>query len=168
MLKLKLQCFGHVMWSWLTGKDPDAGKDWGGEEKDEMVGWHHQLVGHEFEQTPGESKGWGSLVRCSPRSHKESDMIKGLENKIYQPSVFLSLWLFCLYSLPISSCWTVDNFSLFIRITHTFRKFNLCNICHKTFCRSWLLLTLPFHSKTFLFIYPVLLIFFKVYGFYIA
>ena len=39
--------------NWLTGKDPDAGKDWGWEEKgtteDEMVGWHHQLNGHEFE-----------------------------------------------------------------------------------------------------------------------
>ena len=43
--------------SWLTGKDSDAGKDWGQEEKgateDEMVGWHHWLSGHEFEQTPG-------------------------------------------------------------------------------------------------------------------
>ena len=104
--------------SWLTGKDPDAGKDWGGEEKDEMVGWHRQLDGHEFEQTPGESEGWGSLVCCSPQSHKESDMIKGLNNKIYQLSVFLSLWLFCLYALPISSYWTVDDFSLCIRITH--------------------------------------------------
>jgi len=84
----------------------------------EMVRWHRQLDGHEFEQTPGESEGWGSLVCCSPRSHKESDMIKGLNNKIYQLSVFLSLWLFCLYTLPISSYWTVDDFSLFLRITH--------------------------------------------------
>ena len=47
--------------SWLTGKDPDAGKDWGQDEKwvtdDEMVGWHHRLNGHEFEQTPGDSEG---------------------------------------------------------------------------------------------------------------
>ena len=64
-----------VLWppdakSWLTGKDPDAGKDWRQEEKgmteDEMVGWHHQLNGHEFEQTPGDSVGRGSLVCCSP------------------------------------------------------------------------------------------------------
>ena len=51
MLKLKLQYFGHLM-HWLTGKDPDAGKDWGQEEKgmteDEMVGWHHRLHGPEF------------------------------------------------------------------------------------------------------------------------
>ena len=54
MLKLKLQYFGHLMQkSWLIWKDPDAGRDWGQEEKgtteDEIVGWHHQLDGHEFE-----------------------------------------------------------------------------------------------------------------------
>ena len=47
--------------SQLIGKDPDAGKDWRQEEKgmrkDEMVGWHHQLNGHEFEQTPGDGEG---------------------------------------------------------------------------------------------------------------
>ena len=51
--------------NWLTGKDPDAGKDWGQEEKgtteEEMVRWHHQLTGHEFEQTLGDSGGQGSL-----------------------------------------------------------------------------------------------------------
>jgi len=52
MLKLKLQYFGHLMGRVLTGKDPDAGRDWGQEEKgtteDEMAGWHHRLHGHEF------------------------------------------------------------------------------------------------------------------------
>ena len=60
------------MKSQLIGKDPDAGNDWGQEEKgtieEEMVGWHHQLNGHEFEQTPRDSEGQGSLVRCSPWS----------------------------------------------------------------------------------------------------
>ena len=41
--------------------------------QDEMVGWHHQLDGHEFEQTPGDSEGQGSLVCCSPWGHKELD-----------------------------------------------------------------------------------------------
>ena len=49
--------------SWLIGKDPAAGKDWGQEEKEateaETVGWHHQLSGHESEQTPGDSEGQG-------------------------------------------------------------------------------------------------------------
>ena len=51
-------------------KDRDAGKDLRQEEKrateDEMVGWHHQLNGHEFEQTPGDSEGQGTLACCSP------------------------------------------------------------------------------------------------------
>ena len=54
--------------SWLIGKDPDAGKDWGQEEKgmteDEMVGWHHQLDGHGFGWTPGVGDGQGGLVCC--------------------------------------------------------------------------------------------------------
>ena len=52
--------------SWLTGKDPDAGRDWGQEKKgmteDEMAGWHHWLNGHEFEWTPGVGDGQGGLV----------------------------------------------------------------------------------------------------------
>ena len=64
-----------VLWppnakNWFIGKDSDAGKDWRQEEKevteDEMVGWHHQLDGREFEQAPGVGDGQGSLVCCSP------------------------------------------------------------------------------------------------------
>ena len=68
--------------NWLIGKDPDAGKDWRQEEKgtieDEMVGWHHQLDGHEFEQAPGVGDRQGSLVCCSPWGRKESDMTEQL------------------------------------------------------------------------------------------
>ena len=60
------------------GKDPDAGKDGGQEEKgmreDEMVGWHHQLNEHESEQTSGASERHGSLMCCSSWGHKESNM----------------------------------------------------------------------------------------------
>ena len=70
--------------SWLTEKDPDSGKDWRWEEKgtteDKMVEWHHWLNGHEFEQTPGDSEGQGSLVCCSPWGYKESDMTEWLNN----------------------------------------------------------------------------------------
>ena len=71
-----------VLWpphtkSWLIGKDPDAGMDWGEEEKgtteDEMVGWHHQLNGHGFGWTPGVGDGLGSLVCCGLWGQKESD-----------------------------------------------------------------------------------------------
>ena len=63
--------------NWFIGKDPDAGKDWRQEEKgvteDEMAGWHHLPSGHEFEQTPGDDEGQGSLPCCSPRGCKDSD-----------------------------------------------------------------------------------------------
>ena len=97
MLKLKLQYFGYMMWrpdslerlmlklklqyfapdakSWLIGKDPDAGKDWRQEKKgtteDEVVGWHHQLNGHEFEQTleiVKDREAWCSAVHKVPKS----------------------------------------------------------------------------------------------------
>ena len=60
--------------SWLIWKHPDAGKDWGQEEKgtteDEMVGWHHQLDGHGFGWTPGVGDGQGDLVCCSSWGHR--------------------------------------------------------------------------------------------------
>ena len=54
-----------------------------------MVGWHHRLSGHEFEQTPGDSEGQGSLVCCSPWGHKESDMTQRQQQLHPQDLVFL-------------------------------------------------------------------------------
>ena len=63
--------------SWLTGKDLDTEKDWGQEEKgmteDEMVGWHRQINGHEFQQTPGDREGQESLVCFTVHGVAESD-----------------------------------------------------------------------------------------------
>ena len=72
MLQLNLQNFGHLMRRTDSlEKTLDAGKDWRQEEKgtteDEMVGWHHQLNGHELEQAPGVGDGQGGLACCSPR-----------------------------------------------------------------------------------------------------
>ena len=69
----------------LIGKDPDAGKDWRQEDKwvateDEIIGWHHQLDGHEFEQVLGESEGQGSIECCSPWGHKALDTTWQLNN----------------------------------------------------------------------------------------
>ena len=68
--------------SWLIEKDPDAGRDWGQEEKgtteDEMVGWHHQLDGHEFGWTPGDGDGQGGLACCDSWDGKELDMTEQL------------------------------------------------------------------------------------------
>ena len=70
--------------SQLIGKDPNAGKDWRWEEKgmteNEMVGWHHWLNGHEFEQAPWDGDGQGSLVCSSPWGCKELDMTEQLNN----------------------------------------------------------------------------------------
>ena len=75
-------CWGWSSNTWspdaksrLIGKDPDAGKDWRQEKKgtaeDEMIGWHHWLNGHEFEQALGDGEGQGSLVCCSSWGCKE-------------------------------------------------------------------------------------------------
>ena len=78
MLKLKLQYFGYLMRRTDSlEKDPDAGKDWMQEGKgmteEEMVGWHHQLNAHVFEQALGVGDGQGSLACCSPWGCKEPD-----------------------------------------------------------------------------------------------
>ena len=67
--------------NWLTGKDLDPGKDWRqekGSTEDEMVGWHHQLNGHEFKQASGVGIGLGRQACCSPWGRKESDMTQWL------------------------------------------------------------------------------------------
>ena len=68
--------------SWLIWKDPDAGRDWGQEEKgtteDEMVGWYHWLNGHEFEWTLGVGDGQGDLACFSPWGRKELDTTEQL------------------------------------------------------------------------------------------
>ena len=78
-----------VLWpshtkSWLIGKDSDAGRDWGQEEKgtteDEMAGRHHRLNGREFEWTPGDGDGQGGLACCDSWGRKESDMTEWLNS----------------------------------------------------------------------------------------
>ena len=70
----------------LIGKDPDAGRDWGQEEKgtteDEMAGWHHWLDGRESEWIPGVGDGQGGLVCCNSWRHKESDTTEWTELNI--------------------------------------------------------------------------------------
>ena len=77
MWQLKLLYFGHLMQrassfkkTLMLGK---TGQEKGASE-DEMVGWHHRLNGHEFEQAPGDGEGQGSLVHCSPWDFEESDV----------------------------------------------------------------------------------------------
>ena len=78
--------------NWFSGKVLDAGKGWRQEEKgtteDEMIGWHPWLNGHEFEQTPGDGEGQGSLACYSPWGHKESDTTEWLNWTEYYISVY--------------------------------------------------------------------------------
>ena len=84
MLMLKLQYFVHLMWRTdsFEKKDPDAGKDWGQEEKgtteDEMVEWHHWHNGHGFGWTLGVGDGQGGLACCGSWGRRESDTAERL------------------------------------------------------------------------------------------
>ena len=85
--RIDVEAETQILWPpeakrWLIWKDPDAGKDWRwkkkGKTEDKMVGWHHQLNGHEFESTLGVGDGQGGLACCSPWGHKESDTTERL------------------------------------------------------------------------------------------
>ena len=87
--KTEAEAEAPILWpsgvnSKLIGKDSDAGKDWGQEEKgateNEMVGWYHQFNGQVFEQTPGDIEGQESLECCSPWGHAESDTTEQLSD----------------------------------------------------------------------------------------
>ena len=83
MLRLKLQYFGHLMQSIdLLEKNPDAGRDWGQEEKgmteDEIAGWYHWLDAHEFGWSLGVGDGQGDLACCDAWGHKELDTTEWL------------------------------------------------------------------------------------------
>ena len=103
MLKLKLQSFGHLMRR-TDIEDPDAGKDWRQEKKgtteDEMVGWHHQINGHEFEQAPVVGDGQGSLACCSPWGRKESDMTEQLNWNEWNSPSFGASWVVLMVNNP--------------------------------------------------------------------
>jgi len=100
-----------VLWppdakSWLIGKDPYAGKDWGREEKrtteDEMVGWHHWLDGHGFGWTSEVGDGQGGLVCCGSWGRKESDMTEWLNwtdiGKESKKTAYMYNWFTLLYA----------------------------------------------------------------------
>ena len=82
--------------SWLIGKDSDAGRDWGQEEKgtteDEMAGWHHWLDGRESEWTPGVGEGQGGLAFCDSWSRKELDMTEWLNLTELKVQYCLKTW----------------------------------------------------------------------------
>ena len=143
---------------WLIEKHSDSGKDWRQKKEtieDEMVGWHHQLDGHEFEQGPGVGDGQGSLACCSPWGGKEWDMTEWLNwTELHNIIVFnlhsssikkLILFLFYRWrkwtvevGLPVLSVYATSEHSL------NFRFFSYCRMIPSA-CRQ-LKLTLATHS----------------------
>ena len=107
----------------LIRKDPDAWKDRRWEEKgtteDKIVGWHHRLNGHEFEQALRDGDGQGSLLCCSPWGHKESDMTEQLKH-FHSIQVIWALPVFLLASLIASLTtwwiWSSGAYMLFLQI----------------------------------------------------
>ena len=122
--------------SWLIGKDSDAERDWGQEEKgmteDEMAGWHHWLDGHESGWTPGVGDGQGGLACCNSWGRKESDTTEWLnwtELNTYkkvakighripqvafsQISLYINLWQIC-FSFVFSLSFTIHTHVFFL------------------------------------------------------
>ena len=101
----------HVK-SWVIGKDPDAGRDWGQEEKgtteDEMAGWHHRLDGREFEWTPGVGDGQGGLMCWDSWSRKESDMTEQLS--------WTELKINCNVNICVYVTWLQNFYCFFFKI----------------------------------------------------
>ena len=96
----------------LVRKDPDAGKNWRQEEKgateDGMLGWHHWLKGHEFDQAPGVDDGQGSLACCSPWGHKESDLTEWLTwTEIVEQKITLCVIQYTSTSMCIVAVFTI-------------------------------------------------------------
>ena len=117
ILKLKLQCFGHLMWRVDSLEKTDAGRDWRQEKKgtteDEMAGWHHWLDGRESEWIPGDVDGQGGLACCDSWGCKESDTTERLNwtELICQLHFQFIYPLFC----PWKSCLFSTSVTLFCK-----------------------------------------------------
>ena len=113
--------------SWLIGKDSDAWRDWGQEEKgtteDEMAGWHHRLDGHEFEWSPGDCDGQGGLACCNSWGRKESDTTERLNWTEQQGLAHIML----IELQDLEKCDRLEN-------SKWFQKMNLLSLENSTTC----------------------------------
>ena len=100
----------HHVKRWLIGKDSNAGRDWGQEEKGmpehEITRWHHRLDGREFEWTPGVGDGQGGLACCDSWGRKESDMTEWLNWTELNVQVVLPTFFNLSLNLAIMSSWS--------------------------------------------------------------
>ena len=107
--------------SWFIGKDSDAGRDWGQEEKgtseDEMAGWHHWLDGHESEWTPGVGDAQGGLACCDSWGRKESDTTEQLNwtelNAIILEHIRISTYEF--WGTQTLNSWYINYLSSYLK-----------------------------------------------------
>ena len=121
-----------ILWApdvknWLLGKDADAGKDWRQKEKgtteDNMVGWHHQVNGHKFEQALGVGDGQGSLACYSPWGLKESDTTEQLNWTELNIPLYILLHIHLL--MLLMDTWVASTFwLLWIMLLWTWPVFN--------------------------------------------
>ena len=125
----------HVK-SWFIGKDPDAGRDWGQEEKgttkDEMAGWHHRLDAHEFGWTPGVGDGQGCLACCDSWGCKESDTTEWLNWTLWYYTIFIFLLFGMVFFYYFSVYCTTPflflfSYSLYFIISHCYLQKEFLN-----------------------------------------
>ena len=118
-----------VLWpphakTWLIGKDSDAGRDWGQEEKgtteDEMAGCHHQLDGRESEWTPGVGDGQGGLACCNSWGRKQSDMTERLNWTELKVENIFSMLYFTLFTTDVK-----HKYVYFLQLLYFFWQFKL-------------------------------------------
>ena len=163
--------------SWLIGKDPDAGRDWGQKEKgtteDEMTGWHHQLDARESEWTPGVGDGQGGLAYCDSLGRKESDtterrtelktlLTRGVRSPLFLFPILLDRKkvFFLLFFLFLPLCLSSRFFSLpfFLHSSHPlFLPSSFCFFLPSLLYDSFLfsLFSSPFFSLFFSCLYSI-------------
>ena len=120
--------------NWLICKDSDAGKDWRWDEKrareDEMVGWHHRLNRHEFEQAPGDGEEQGSLAGYSPWGHKESDVTEWLNWTVSVKTSHKTDWISRAEETDSTLAKNCQEFMATFKLPQTLCPIAYSNLCH--------------------------------------
>ena len=175
--KTDAEAEGPILWppdakKWLIGRDPDVGKEWRQEEKGmtevKVVGWHHELQGHEFEQAPGVGDGQGSLACCSPWGRKKSNMTYQLN---WTEQLVINLFTCSVSSwISLGNLCVSRNLSISSRLSYLLAYLICCSSYSLYFCKvysnvfiSFLILMICAFSLFFLCQFFVLVKFFSIF-----
>ena len=158
MLKLELQHFGHLMRR--ADLDPDAGKDWGREEKgmteDEILRWHYRLNGHEFEQALGDGEEQGNLACCNAWGRRELDTTERLNNNS-EIHTYTYMWCYVFLSFQQFHYDTYRHEFLGLPFWGLAEMFESRGLCHSSYFGSFQSLFLPLsHSFSSLYETPMI------------